>query len=62
MKYVLFTPTKKASLIILVVQWKVFVLDHGSKRILDGVVREDDILEANITSVSYHLSLEYGEG
>lgn len=32
--------------------------DHGSKRILDGVVREDDILEANITSVSYHLSPE----
>lgn len=41
-----------------VIQWKVFVQDRGSKRILDGVVLEDDILEANITSVPYHLSLE----
>ena len=32
--------------------------DYGSKRILDGVVREDDILEANITSVPYRLSRE----
>lgn len=32
--------------------------DHGSKRILDGVIREDDILEAKISSVPYHLSLE----
>lgn len=32
--------------------------DYGSKRILEGVVREDDILEAKITSVPYHLSRE----
>lgn len=32
--------------------------DHGSRRILDGVVREDDILETKITSVPYHLPLE----
>jgi len=26
------------------------VLDEGSKRLVDGVVREDDILEENVTS------------
>lgn len=26
------------------------VLDEGSKKLVDGVVREDDILEANVTS------------
>ena len=28
------------------------VLDSGSKRIIDGVVREDDILKENVTSRS----------
>ena len=32
------------------VQWKVVVLDAGSKRLIDGVVREDDILKENVTS------------
>ncbi|MCJ1454316.1 vacuolar sorting protein VPS33/slp1 [Mycoblastus sanguinarius] len=33
-------------------EWKVMVLDAGSKRIVDGVVREDDILKENVTSMS----------
>ena len=28
------------------------VLDFGSRRIIDGVVREDDILKENVTSRS----------
>ncbi len=28
------------------------MLDEGSKRLVDGVVREDDILEENVTSLS----------
>lgn len=28
------------------------VLDSGSRRIIDGVVREDDILKENVTSRS----------
>lgn len=37
---------------ILDLQWKVMVLDSGSRRIIDGVVREDDILKENVTSRS----------
>lgn len=28
------------------------VLDNGSKRIVDGIVKEDDILKENVTSNS----------
>lgn len=31
-------------------QWKVLILDGGSRKLIDGVVGEDDILELNITS------------
>ncbi|MCJ1465940.1 vacuolar sorting protein VPS33/slp1 [Pseudocyphellaria aurata] len=31
-------------------EWKVLVVDDGSKRLVDGVVGEDDILEAMVTS------------
>lgn len=31
-------------------QWKVVVLDAGSKRLIDGVVKEDDVLKENVTS------------
>lgn len=31
-------------------QWKVLVVDTDSKRILDNVVKEDDILNENIAS------------
>ena len=40
----------------LVVQWKVMVLDATSKRLLDGVVKEDDILKENITSIPLNAS------
>ncbi|KAI4168071.1 MAG: hypothetical protein LQ343_006670 [Gyalolechia ehrenbergii] len=30
-------------------EWKVLVLDGGSRKLIDGVVREDDILELNVT-------------
>ena len=34
------------------VQWKVFILDERSKRLVDCVIpREDDILQENVTSV-----------
>jgi hypothetical protein len=32
-------------------QWKVLVLDEGSKKIIDNVVKEDDILNENIASM-----------
>lgn len=47
-------------------QWKVLVLDGGSRKLIDGVVREDDILELNVTSSSAGLlflvsaDIEYG--
>lgn len=31
-------------------QWKVFVLDEGSKKLVDSVVKTDDILRENVTS------------
>jgi hypothetical protein len=33
------------------IQWKVFLVDQGSKRIVDCVVNEDDILQENVTSM-----------
>lgn len=33
-------------------QWKVLILDDGSRKLVDGVVREDDILELNVTRQS----------
>lgn len=32
-------------------EWKVIVLDSGSKRLVDNVVREDDILKENVTNI-----------
>ncbi|KAL9615002.1 MAG: hypothetical protein Q9167_000533 [Letrouitia subvulpina] len=32
-------------------EWKILVLDEGSRRLIDGVIEEDDILEANVTTV-----------
>ena len=32
-------------------QWKVLILDEGSKKLVDTVVKEDDILQENVTSV-----------
>lgn len=32
-------------------EWKVLILDTGSRRLVDGTVKEDDILKENITNV-----------
>ncbi|KAI4094057.1 MAG: hypothetical protein Q9206_004386 [Seirophora lacunosa] len=32
-------------------QWKVLILDDGSQKLINGVVREDDILELNVTHI-----------
>jgi syntaxin-binding protein 1 len=32
-------------------EWKVLVLDEGSRKLIDNVVREDDILKENITNI-----------
>ena len=32
-------------------QWKILILDEGSKRLVDCVTKEDDILQENVTSV-----------
>ncbi|KAL8906478.1 MAG: hypothetical protein Q9207_002016 [Kuettlingeria erythrocarpa] len=32
-------------------RWKVLILDDGSHKLVDGVVREDDILELNVTHI-----------
>jgi len=32
-------------------QWKVLVIDEGAKKIIDNVVKEDDILNENIASM-----------
>ncbi len=34
------------------IQWKVLVLDSGSKKLVDNAVKEDDILHENITRQS----------
>ncbi|TVY83797.1 Protein transport protein sec1 [Lachnellula suecica] len=34
-----------------VAQWKVLVIDEGSKKIIDNVVKEDDILNENIANI-----------
>jgi len=31
-------------------KWKVLVIDEGAKKIIDNVIKEDDILNENITS------------
>ncbi len=31
-------------------QWKVLVVDENSKKLIDAVCNEDDILEENVTS------------
>jgi len=33
-------------------QWKVLVIDEGAKKIIDNVLKEDDILNENIASTS----------
>ncbi len=33
-------------------QWKVLIVDQGSKKVLDNVVKEDDILNQNIASTT----------
>lgn len=35
-------------------QWKVLILDDGSQKLINGVVREDDILELNVTRMPAH--------
>jgi syntaxin-binding protein 1 len=32
-------------------QWKVLVVDEGSRKLIDNVVSEDDILTHNVTSI-----------
>ena len=32
-------------------EWKVLVVDDASRRLMDNVVREDDILKENITNI-----------
>jgi syntaxin-binding protein 1 len=32
-------------------QWKVLVIDEGAKKIVDNVLKEDDILNENIASM-----------
>lgn len=31
-------------------QWKILIVDQDSKKLIDNVVKEDDILDLNITS------------
>jgi syntaxin-binding protein 1 len=31
-------------------QWKILIVDEDSKKLIDNVVKEDDILNLNITS------------
>ncbi|KAL8666329.1 MAG: hypothetical protein Q9202_001600 [Teloschistes flavicans] len=32
-------------------EWKLLILDGGSQKLVDGVVKEDDILELNVTNI-----------
>ena len=32
-------------------QWKLLVVDEGSRKLIDSVTKEDEILEENITSM-----------
>ena len=41
---------QQSVLIMVPVQWKVFILDDRSKKLVDSVVKEDDILKENVIS------------
>jgi hypothetical protein len=49
----------KTELTVSASQWKVLVVDETSRKLLDNVVKEDDILNHNVTSK--HGSLEEAE-
>ena len=40
-----------------ILQWKVLVVDEQSKKLIDNVVKEDDILNENITSTLILINL-----
>ncbi|KAL8953167.1 MAG: hypothetical protein Q9222_000989 [Ikaeria aurantiellina] len=42
-------------------EWKVLLLDGGSKKLVDGVVKEDDILELNVTNQSSYAAQHIAE-
>ena len=37
-------------------QWKVLITDEESRKLIDNVVKEDDILDSNITSMTTTLA------
>lgn len=43
-------PIQFPGLYLLFSQWKVLVIDEGAKKVIDNVVKEDDILNENIAS------------
>jgi syntaxin-binding protein 1 len=43
--------SQSSALYLLFLQWKVLVIDEGAKKIIDNVVKEDDILNENIASM-----------
>ena len=45
-------PSQLPTSYLLHLQWKVLVTDDGAKKIIDNVVKEDDILNENIASGS----------
>jgi syntaxin-binding protein 1 len=42
--------------------WKVLVVDEHSKKVIDNVAKEDDILNQNIASMAEHTCKEYKLG
>ncbi len=50
-KYVLMPFLRRSLLRQAGPQWKVLVLDDASRKLVDSVVKEDDILEENVTSM-----------
>jgi len=42
--------TPRSAIILTRSKWKVLVIDEGAKKIIDNVIKEDDILNENITS------------
>jgi syntaxin-binding protein 1 len=43
--------TINISILLTSSQWKVLVIDESAKKIIDNVVKEDDILNENIASM-----------
>jgi len=44
-------PAPRVCALLTPLQWKVLIVDEDSRKLIDNVVKEDDILDSNITNI-----------